>query len=176
MEYINQIKTTIQETYDEYKNDELVNPSLLWEMIKLKVREKSLRYSKNKTKQAKQCEVYVEQTIARLQEELDNKTTEDTLSSHLEERLNYSRLELEKIFESRTKGAILRSKSRWYNEGEKNTKSFLNLEKRHFKQGTISQIKINDHEFVTSDKEILTECVSFYKKPLFIQKQDVRAK
>ena len=119
LEYINQIKTTIQETYDEYKNHELVNPSLLWEMIKLKVREKSLRYSKNKTKQAKQREVYVEQTIARLQEELGNKTTEDTLSSHLEERLNYSRLELEKIVEFRTKGAILRSKSMWYNEGEK---------------------------------------------------------
>ena len=56
----------------------------------------------------------------------------------------------------------MRSKTRWYNEGEKNTKYFLNLEKRHFKQGTISQVKIN-HEFVTLDKEILTECVSFYK-------------
>ena len=63
LEYINQIKTTIQETYEEYKNDESVNPSLLWEMIKLKVREKSLRYSNNKAKQAKQREIYVEQTI-----------------------------------------------------------------------------------------------------------------
>ena len=163
LEYVNQIKTTIQETNDEYKNDESVNPSLLWEMIKLKVREKSLRYSKNKTKQAKQREMYVEQTIARLQEELDNRTTGDTLSSHPEEQLNDSRLELEKIIEVRTKGAILRSKTRWYNEGEKNTKYFLNLEKRHFKQGTISTIKINDRDFVTSDKKILIECVSFYK-------------
>ena len=54
LEYVNQIKTMIQETYDEYKNDESVNSSLLWEMIKLKVREKSLRYSNIKTKQAKQ--------------------------------------------------------------------------------------------------------------------------
>ena len=38
LDYVNQIKTTIQETLDEYKNDESVNPSLLWEMIKLKVR------------------------------------------------------------------------------------------------------------------------------------------
>ena len=45
----------------------------------------------------------------------------------------------------------------------KNTKYFRNLEKRQFKQGTISQIKINDHAFVTSDKEILTKCMSFYK-------------
>ena len=59
--------------------------------------------------------------------------------------------------------AILRSKSQWYNKGEKNTKYFLNLEKRHFKQGTISQLKINDIDFVTFDKAILIECESFYK-------------
>ena len=127
------------------------------------MREKSLHYSKNKTKQAKQREIYLEQTIARLQEELDNKTSGDTLFSHLEEQLNDSRLELEKIIEFRTKGEVLRSKTRWYNEGEKNTKYFLNLEKRHFKQGTISQIKTNDREIVTSDKKILTKCASFYK-------------
>ena len=103
LEYVNQIKTTIQETCEEYKNDEFVNPSLLWEMIKLKVREKSLRYSKIKTKQTKQREIYVEQSIARLQEELDNRNTDDTLSSHLEEQLNESRLKLEKIIELRTK-------------------------------------------------------------------------
>ena len=155
LENVNQIKTTIQETNDEYKNDKSVNPSLLWKMIKLKVREKSLRYPRNKTKQAKQREMYVEQTIARLQEELDNRTTGDTLSSHLEEQLNDSRLELEKIIEVRTKGAILRSKTRSYNEGEKNTKYFLNLEKQHFKQGTISKIKINDREFVTGFARVL---------------------
>ena len=160
LEYVNQIKTMIQETYDEYKNVESINPSLLWEMIKLKVHEKSLRYSKIKTKQAKQRELCVEQTIAKLQEELDNRNTDDTLSSHLEEQLNECRLELEKIIDFRTKGAVLRSKTRWYNEGEKNTKYFLNLEKRHY---TISQIKLNDQEFVTSDEKILTECVSFYK-------------
>ena len=163
LDYVNQIKTTIQETLDEYKNDESVNPSLLWEMIKLKVREKSLRYSKSKTKQAKQRETFLEQTIARLEADLDNKNSDEMHSLHLEEQLNESRLELEKIIEIRTKGAILRSKTKWYNEGEKNTKYFLNLEKRHYKQGTISQIKINDSEFVTSDKKILTECVAFYK-------------
>ena len=145
----------IQKTYDEFKDDESVNPSLFWEMIKLKVREKSLRYSKIKTKQTKQRQLSVEQTIARLQEELDSINTD--------EKLNESRLELEEIIEFRTKGAILRSKTRWYNEGEKNTKYFLNLEKRHYKQGTISEIKVNDREFVNSHEEILIECVSFYK-------------
>ena len=54
-------------------------------------------------------------------------------------------------------------KIRWYNEGEKNTKYFLNLEKRHCKQNTISQLKVNDNEFIYTDNEILNECESFYK-------------
>lgn len=37
--------------------------------------------------------------------------------------------ELVNIFENRTKGAIIRSKSQWYNEGEKNSRYFINLEK-----------------------------------------------
>ena len=40
--------------------------------------------------------------------------------------------ELEKLIEYKTKGSIIRSKTRWYNEGEKITKYFLGLEKRHF--------------------------------------------
>jgi len=50
------------------------------------------------------------------------------------ERINLLKRDLEKIIEHRTKGAILRSKSQRYNEGERNTKYFLNLEtERHFK-------------------------------------------
>ena len=52
---------------------------------------------------------------------------------------------------------------RWHNEGGKNTKYFLNLEKRHYKQGAISQLKLDDENFATTDKEILQECETFYK-------------
>ena len=62
-----------------------------------------------------------------------------------------------------TQGPILRCKIKWYNEGEKNTKYFLNLEKRHFQLSTINQFK-NDHEFVTSDSKILAEYETFYKE------------
>ena len=77
--------------------------------------------------------------------------------------LEKKRRELETIIEYQTKGAILRSKSQWYNEGEKNSKYFLNLEKRHCKQGTITQLKINDQDYIQSDRDILRECEDFYK-------------
>ena len=78
-------------------------------------------------------------------------------------QLETKKQELERIVEYQIKGAILRSKSRWYNEGEKNTKYFLNLEKRHCKQATIAQLKIDDNAFALTDKEILSQCETFYK-------------
>ena len=153
--YVNQIKATIEETREEYREDDFFNPSLLLEMIKLKVREKTLTYSKNRKKQTRQRETELEQGNAKLEEELDKRNHSDTQVSDLEEEINKQKLELEKIIEDRTKGAILRSKTKWYNEGEKNTKYFLNLEKRHYKQSTIGQIKIGDNTFVTSDGHIL---------------------
>ena len=39
----------------------------------------------------------------------------------------------------------------------------LSLEKRHYRQSTINQLKISDDAFAISDKDILTESASFYK-------------
>ena len=71
--------------------------------------------------------------------------------------------ELEKIIEYRTKGSILRARCRWYDEKEKNTKYFLNLEKGHFKQSAITQLKVDDENFITTDKDILNSCEAFYR-------------
>ena len=45
IEYVNQIKSTIQAVKEEYQNDDTVNHALLWEMIKMKIREQSLKYA-----------------------------------------------------------------------------------------------------------------------------------
>ena len=79
------------------------------------------------------------------------------------EEISILKDEQEKVLEYRTKGAIIRSKTQWYNEGEKNSSHFLNLEKRHFKQGTIRQLKVTESDFVTSDQDILSECETFFK-------------
>ena len=43
--YVQEIKKAIENTVNQYKDDTSVNPALLWEMIKLKVREKSISYA-----------------------------------------------------------------------------------------------------------------------------------
>ena len=160
--YVQEIKTAIESTVNQYKDDTSVNPVLLWEMIKLKVREKSISYAAHKKVATKNREEMLEREIALLEKQLDNAGNSNPSYHIVAERIFTLKKELEKILEYRTKGAIIRSKSQWYNEGEKNSSYFLNLEKRHCKQGTISQLKINDTDFVTTDRDILSECTAFY--------------
>ena len=163
LNYVNQIRTTIKEVKTEYERDDDVNPALLWEMIKLKIREQTLKYAKNKKAKTLKMEDELEKRINLLQNMIDYNGTgeQEKLDATKEQELK--KAELERIIEYRTNGAILRAKCRWHNEGEKNTKYFLNLEERHYKNGVINQLKTGENEFVTSDKEILSECETFYK-------------
>ena len=43
--YLEELRTTIHDTVIEYENDVSVNPTLLWEMVKLKVREESISFA-----------------------------------------------------------------------------------------------------------------------------------
>lgn len=48
--FISKIKSSIVETVNKYAKDATVDEVLLWEMIKLQIRETSIQYSKAKTK------------------------------------------------------------------------------------------------------------------------------
>ena len=162
-EYVSQIKSTIQKTKEEYANDDPVDPSLLWEMVKLKVRESSINFGIKKKKKMASEQNEIEQSVAILEKRISDASVDDSQKQNLWVQLETEKQELERIVEYQTKGAVLRSKSRWYNEGEKNTKYFLNLEKRHCKQATIAQLKIDVNAFALTDKEILSQCETFYK-------------
>ena len=161
--YVNQLRATIQKVTDEYVTDYSVNPTLLWKMIELKNREQSIKYAKDRRTKTSRREEQIEKAINDLQELIESSNKGDREKKRSLQGLEEKKTELEKIIEYRTKGAILRAKCRWHNEGERNTKYFLNLEKRHFKNGVISQLKIGENEFVTSDKEILHQCENFYR-------------
>ena len=52
---------------------------------------------------------------------------------------------------------------------EKQQIYFFNLEKKH-KTNTIGQLKLNENESITSDKDILKECRRFFSE-LYTQKE-----
>ena len=63
----------------------------------------------------------------------------------------------------KTKGAILRSKVRWYEDGERNTRYFYNLEKRNYEKKTIAKLKRSNGTVTNDQFEILREQMEFIK-------------
>ena len=98
-------------------------------MIKLKVRESSIFYGKEKAKSRRTDETKQYDTITYVEKKKDG-TMSPILKGELEQKLIEAKENLEKLHEYKTQGTILQSKTRWYNEGEKNSKYFFNLEKR----------------------------------------------
>ena len=80
----------------------------------------------------KSQETSLEVDILALQKKLEENNVSETEKTDLLNELDVKILQKEEISKLKIQGTIIRSKSRWYNEGEKNTKYFLNLEKRHF--------------------------------------------
>ena len=71
---------------------------------------------------------------------------------------------LKKITAGRTQGAMLRSKARWYEFGEKNSKYFYNLERRNCKKKHITSLTTENNTILSNPKLILEEEANFYKQ------------
>ena len=59
---------------------------------------------------------------------------------------------IEEIYEKKAEGVRIRSKCLWYEEGEKLSKFFLNLEKCRGTQSQIRKLTVNDHEIMDQNK------------------------
>ena len=118
-EYIDLIKKTIKEVANEYKNNNEVDATLLWDTMKMKIRSSSLFYAKKRNAKMKYQESRLENDIASLEKRLDEDNLSETEKNQTLDELAARKLQREEISIHKTKGAIIRSKARWYNEGEK---------------------------------------------------------
>ena len=82
-EYITRIKSIIQQTKDEYMDDKSVNPNLLWEMVKMKVREESIKFRASKKKKIAKEQEEIEQSIASLEQDLSDEDLDDSRKQKL---------------------------------------------------------------------------------------------
>ena len=92
--------------------------------MKMQIRSSSLNYARRKKANMKSSIVSPK--------ELEENNVSENEKVQIYSEIDVKILQREEISKCKTRRAMLRSKSRWHNEGEKNTKYFLNLEKRHF--------------------------------------------
>ena len=72
-------------------------------------------------------------------------------------------MDLERFFDKKTEGIIVRSRARWHEHGEKSNKYFFNLEKRNHMRKYIRKLSLC--RVITSDhKQILNSASDCYKK------------
>ena len=93
----------------------------------------TIKYSKEKAKKVKS-------DLKELEEKI--KILEKSLDMNLEEYLT-TKQNMEKFYDKLAEGSIVRSKTQWYEEGEKSTKYFFNLEKHNKAKSCIRKLSIN---------------------------------
>ena len=70
--------------------------------------------------------------------------------------------ELSQLYDKKSKGAEIRSRVKWIEEGERNTSYFLGLEK-HYKSKNVIRKVAEQTKSVYSDNDILKEICTFYE-------------
>ena len=87
----------------------------------MQIRADSIFFAKQKRFKQKNQETFLEAKISELQKMIDKNETIHGMNETIEE-LKKLKQKLEQIIEYKTKGSIIRSKTRWFNEGEKKYK------------------------------------------------------
>ena len=140
------------------------NPHLLWEFVKYEARKFCIKFSKQRSKNNNFDKRKHEAIVA----QFESNPSENITS---QEDYDDSKQWLENWYDEYTKGAILRSKAEWYEQGEKSTKFFLNLEKRNSVKNTIRNLYIADNIICDDESKILNHSKRFYEN-LFTRKSD----
>ena len=173
--YVSEIRQCILETKEQYKDksipetDEMLThyqipDKLLFEMLKLEIRGKTIAYSAAKKKVLNEQEDRLDKKIDQLHKMYAENPSNDNLRL-----LTEAQNELQGVRERRIEGIITRAKARWHLEGEKNSKYFCNLERRHYTEKTISKLVNSEGTEITDTKLILDEQKDFYKNLYSLQ-------
>lgn len=157
LEYVGKINDLIAELKTKYEN--LKDKALKWDTIKTEIRSETISYAAYKSKKTKMTEANLLQQIDNLEKEIAINPSESTLHKY-----EKTKIEIEAINAHKTKGAHIRSKARWLEEGERTTKYFLAIEKRNSKGKNISKLINEKEETLTDPRQILKEEKRFYEK------------
>ena len=114
-----------------------------WDLGKIKIKRFTQEYS---------AEQSLKSRLAL--EELENKIDELTNDFTKHKELNELKQEYETIISKSNEGVKIRSRVQWWEEGEKSTKYFHNLEKRKAKEKMWDKILDKDHNLIYGTNKI----------------------
>ena len=150
------INKLFDDLLEEYGQD--VPKLLLWEFLKLKIKEFTISYCTSRS-------LSVKQNIKDLEEKIDEiDRSHDSLTNDQYDERKKLKQELDNLYENRAKGYQVRSRAKWVECGEKSTRYFLGLEKTRKSANCITCLKDADGIPHHSDAEILKVAKSYHER------------
>ena len=152
-DYVDKINLEIQQTIDSMQHKD---PRVIWEKLKQRIKEATIRYSRQKSSEEKLV-------IAQLSEKINEYEANLPLCQEDNLLLENSKEELEERTLTRVRGIMFRSKVKWYEEGEKNTKYFYSLEKMRYNAKTCYKLIDDQNKQLDCQAEILKAQEKYYQ-------------
>ena len=82
--------------------------------------------------------------------------------------------ELNKILDYETKGLIIRSRTRWMEEGENSSKYFCYLKKRTCDRKNINRLKTNNDDVISDQSDFMNEIYSYFNNLYSVYQNDLK--
>ena len=155
--YVDNIKSLISTLTAEYNT--LANLSLKWDLMKTDIRNKTIAYCKQRSKEKREYEDMLFKKLENLDQDVNVHLSEEKSAEF--DDIKYK---LERINAEKTEGIKIRSRAQWVEENERNSKLFINMEKRNYEMKHITKLKDSNDCDVTDPKEILKLQKEFYEK------------
>ena len=154
-DYCDLLDENLKGWLEDFKD--VVDKRVLWDLLKYKIRQLTINYSKTRARSRREKESKLEEKLREYTKKCDIDPTKQNM-----EELECAKAEYEEFYDYVTQGAIIRSRATWYEKGEKNNKYFLNLEKSNKKRSSVRKIFLDDGKLTTNPKTILSELEFFY--------------
>jgi len=154
--YVHLITSKYPEWLDEFNdvNDKRVP----WDLIKYRIRQVSIKYSKEKARERRNRLAETEQKI----EECDLLCNIDPSEENLND-LDAAKYEYELQYDYIVLGSIVRSRINWYEKGEKNSKYFLNLGNIRSGKTAVRRLFDSKGSITVNPQAIMNELRAYYQ-------------
>lgn len=158
---------TMNDLIDEHlRNNQQKHKVHAWELLKVNIKSTTIAYCMNKARTNK----IEENTLIQELEKFTSMAAINPDNANIINELERVRLKMATFELSRARGAQIRSRTKWIQEGEKNTKYFLGLEKHRSENNIIYSL---DDENSNIDECKLVEQIKLHFQKLYKAEDDM---
>ncbi len=159
-EYIEGIRNVVKNTLEEYKD--INSYRLQWEIVKIKIKEFSIQYAVKKKRIETLEECHVQKELDKLHVKIESDRFEREELETLLKTKSELESKLDIMYREKARGAQIRARAKWVQEGEKSSKYFMRLENQRQGENVINGLYDIHGNVITDSSNILDEIVLFY--------------